>query len=118
VKEDDCRCLAGWIDYRDFAEHVVGVDTQGGRFGDVSILTCRRCGRPWLHYHYEHEGFTASGRWWHGPISPEAITDLTADSALDVFATLPFYFTGGSYHGGVVAKEHGPIGPISRIGPL
>ena len=82
--------LTGWIDYRDFAERVVGVDTQDGRFGEVSILTCRRCGRLRLHYHYEHEGFIASGRWRHGLISPEAAADLAAESTLDVFATLPF----------------------------
>jgi hypothetical protein len=91
----------------------VGVDRRDGRFGDVSLLTCGRCGRLWLHYLYEHEGFTASGRWWHGPISPEAAADLTEDSALDVLATLPFYYTGGGYYDGEVAKGQGPIGQIS-----
>ncbi|HVC80457.1 MAG TPA: hypothetical protein VNL35_08175 [Chloroflexota bacterium] len=104
--------MAGRIDYRDFEEHVIGVDTRDGRFGEVSIHTCRWCGQRWLHYLYEHEGFTASGRWWHGPISIEEAGLVTADAALDVLAVLPFYYVGGSYYGGDVTRGHGPIGPI------
>ncbi len=112
MAEGECQCMAGWVYYRDFEERIVGVDTQEGRFGDVSICTCRHCGQHWLHYHYEHEAFTASGRWWRGPISPEAAAAVTAKSALGTLATLPFYYMGGSYSGGRISKGHGPIGSI------
>jgi hypothetical protein len=109
MPEDGCRCLAGWVHYRDFEERFVGVDRQDGRFGEVTILTCRRCGQHWLRYHYELEAFTASGRWWRGPVSPEQAAAVTAETALATLGTLAFYYVGGSYYDGRVSKSHGPI---------
>lgn len=98
-----------------FDERGVGVDTQQGRFGDVTVLRCRRCGQHWLHYLYEHEAFTGSGRWWHGAISPEVAASVTAEEALATLVALEVSYAGGSYYGGRVWKARGPIGPIYPI---
>jgi hypothetical protein len=112
MADAECRCLAGWTHYSDFDERPVGVDTLEGRFGDVSIHTCRRCGQRWLHYHYEHEAFSGSGRWWRGPVTQDQAGAVTAASALQVLGSLPFYYTGGSSRDGRIDKLHGQIGPI------
>ncbi len=57
-----CSCLDAYgqdlTGYRD-----VGVDETEGKFADVSVRRCDRCGRLWLCYFVEYEAFTASGRW-------------------------------------------------------
>ena len=51
MANDECPCLGGHV-FSTSEQRFVGVDTQEGRFGEVSIWTCRHCGRPWLHYLY------------------------------------------------------------------
>jgi hypothetical protein len=41
-----------------------------GRFAQVSLLVCSRCGQQWLRYSYEVEAFSASGRWYLGLSKP------------------------------------------------
>ena len=107
MAEEECPCLTGPHHYAQFDRRFVGVDVPGGRFGEVEIWTCRRCGRPWLRYFWEAEGFTASGRWGCGPVSPEVAATVSPESALDTLEGLPFYFIGGSYFGDV-GKVRGP----------
>lgn len=103
-----CSCLSGRHRATDFAERFVGTDAASGRFGEVSILTCRRCGRRWLRYAWECEGFTASGRWGVGSVSPDVAASATAGTALATLEALAWYFVGGSYFGSGVHKVRGP----------
>lgn len=84
---------------RSFAQAAVGVDETNGRYGDVTVRTCRACGRRWLHYHVEYEGFTGSGRWYAGVLPDGADASLTAGSAAALLESLPWHVYGGSYWG-------------------
>ncbi len=95
--DDDC-CDA----YpRRFATTAVGLDPTNGRFGEVTVDTCRACGASWLDYHVEYEGFTASGRWYRGRITAEQAATLTPAEAVPLLEALPWWISGGSYLGGV-----------------
>jgi hypothetical protein len=90
----------------DFDSVEIGIDKSNGRFGQVSIKTCRRCTRKWLDYHIEVEAFSESGRWYCGLLSDEAARMLTPEKAIAVLEDLDWYFYGGSYFGRVVHHRH------------
>jgi hypothetical protein len=84
-------------------------DTELGmdeHFGTASLLRCSICGQQWLRYFYEVEAFTASGRWYLGPISAEQVS---ADNAKTTLEGLSWYFFGGSFYGGKSGKTSGKI---------
>jgi len=81
----------------DFDSEFVGVDKTNGRFGQVSIETCKTCGSKWLRYFVEYEAYTASGRWYRGLMSQKLIKSLTPATAVKTIADLPWHFYGGSY---------------------
>jgi len=105
----ECRCQTPPFDYRDYVSAPVGIDKTNGRFGDVSIETCKQCGASWLHYLVEYEAFTKSGRWYRGLMTPEIQRTVTAHNAVDVIARLPWYFYGGSYFDSTGRKGSGPL---------
>jgi hypothetical protein len=76
---------------------VIGVDETNGRYGDVSVRTCGVCGRNWIHYFAEYEGFSRSGRWICGILPDNPLFPLTPQSAIPILNTLPWYIYGGSY---------------------
>lgn len=84
----------------------LGVDSS---LAEVSVLVCRSCGQHWLRYFYEHEAFTASGRWYLGAIAPGQLSTLTAEDARSLLGRLGWYYYGGSYYGGRVGKALGGI---------
>jgi hypothetical protein len=104
-----CDCLSGHTYYADFDSDFLGVDQQQGRFADVEIQRCRRCGRLWLHYHFEDEAFTGSGRWYRGVVSPKVAAAVTADNAASILEGLDWYLAGGSYFDGTVHRRRGKI---------
>jgi hypothetical protein len=104
-----CRCLDGWDRFTDFDERHVGEDPQRGRYAQVTVHRCRRCGRLWLRYHFEFEAYTGSGRWYRGLISPELAGTVTAGNAAAILEGLEWYQCGGSYHGGRVFRGSGPL---------
>ena len=59
-----------------------GYDERGGVFADVAAETCTVCARAWLHYHFEDEGMSRSGRWFRGLV-PTADA-IAAPSAREV----------------------------------
>jgi uncharacterized protein YbaR (Trm112 family) len=79
------------------------------RYGQVTILACPTCGQFWLKYFAENEGFTASGCWYLGAITPEQGSNLTLENAVLTLEKLDWYFVGGSYFGGQVSKGLGKI---------
>ena len=104
----ECRCHTPPFDDRDYVSAPIGIDTTNGRFGDVSIETCKHCGARWLHYLVEYEAFTKSGRWYRGLMTPELQRTVTAQNAVAVIESLPWYFYGGSYFESTGRKGSGP----------
>jgi hypothetical protein len=100
-----CLCLEtpfeGLSTYRE-----MGMDAQ---WGEATLLYCRRCGRYWLRYFYEHEAFSESGRWYLGVLSPALLAGLRLDKAKETLEELGWYFYGGSYYGGQWGKTSGAI---------
>ena len=101
------------LDYRDYVREELGVDTGRGRFGDVAIERCIRCGRAWLRYHYEMEAFTGSGRWYRGLLTPEQAARATPANALEILAELPWHLYGGSYFGTDGRRSDVPLDPAT-----
>lgn len=105
-----CACLDGEARYDVFEDLPLG---QGEQFSEITLKTCRTCDRRWLHLLLEFEGFSGSGRWYRGLISPDAA--VTAENAPAQLAALPGYFAGGSHFGGRVHRRAGPI-PLELFG--
>jgi hypothetical protein len=107
MSQDACECLA--LGPRAFDEAFVGIDETHGRFGEVSVRTCRACGRRWLHYRVEYEAFTGSGRWYAGLLPEGADAGLTPDAAVPLLERLPWHVYGGSYWGTSGRRGTGPL---------
>jgi hypothetical protein len=100
-----CDCLANPQDHL-VVFRELGMDS---RFAEVSILVCRDCGQHWLRYFYEVEAFTASARWYLGPITAGQSSSLSAEEAKSILEGLSWYYYGGSYFYGRSGKSSGPI---------
>jgi hypothetical protein len=97
----ECRCGSGRLPYlaSDFWARFVGVDKAGGRLADVSVWHCKSCHQAWLHYFYEIEAFTGSGRWYMVALSDEEANSATADNAANLLFGKPWHIRGGSHFG-------------------
>jgi hypothetical protein len=93
----ECRCTSPPFDYRDYETVELGVDMTKNRGGEVSVETCKTCGRKWLRYFVEWEWHSESGRWYRGLVTDEMLESVTPESAAELLAGLPWYFYGGSY---------------------
>lgn len=102
---ESCNCLVAPQDHL-IVSRELGMDN---RFAEVSVLVCRECGRYWLRYFYEVEAFTASARWYLGPITAEQSSALSAEDARSLLEGLNWYYYGGSYFYGRSGKTSGPI---------
>jgi len=92
-----CKCMTPSPPYPEF-EHVwLGKDTTQGRFGRVTIETCKECNRIWLCYEVEYPAFSKSGRWYRGIVSPSVARTATPESAVAILEGLDWYLYGGSY---------------------
>jgi hypothetical protein len=94
----------------------LGLDLRNGRSGEVTVHRCPACGAQWLHYRVEYEAFSGSGRWFCGRLDDGAVGNVTAGNAIGTLAGLEWYWAGGSYFGGEVAKNSGPV-PVDLYGP-
>jgi hypothetical protein len=107
----ECLCLEGSLaEHRDYDLTFVGVDETSGRFADVAVGHCSRCDRYWLHYQWEMEAFSHSGRWYRGLISREQAQTVTPENAALLLQGLEWYFVGGSYYQGKIYRSSGPLG--------
>ena len=105
MSEQACPCYLtpnrNLVTLRDY-----GMDEH---YAEISLLVCPDCDTKWLRYLLEAEGFTASGRWYLGVVSEEAVTRLTAGNASSILEGLDWYFLGGSYYGGRIGRSSGNI---------
>jgi hypothetical protein len=106
---DPCVCEAPSASHEDFHVQYIGVDETDGRYGDVSALTCKRCGQCWLRYFVEYEAFRASGRWARGPIDGEAARSITPEQATEVIAGMEWHLFGGSFFDGRSGRRSGAM---------
>jgi hypothetical protein len=108
--ETSCDCLKGALDTDRYHQRkFLGVDETNGRFGEASIRQCKTCGRLWLHYLVEFEGFPKSGRYFMGLITQEIADALAPDAAVEYLNSLDWHFYGGSYFGGKGKAVHQPV---------
>jgi hypothetical protein len=113
ARDSPCRCMAPPFSAEDYRIAPIGTDQADGRFGDVSIATCKVCGKQWLHYQVEYEAFEKSGRWYRGVIAPEMEQAIRPETALAVLGQMEWYFAGGSYFESSGFKSSGApaVGP-------
>lgn len=111
MSESHCGCMTPPFNYRDFETDHLGTDHAAARCADVSIDSCRRCGQRFLHYHFEFEAFSRSGRWYRGAITPEQAERVTPATALAVLSSLSWYFYGGSYYDTTGRRSEIPLDP-------
>lgn len=104
-----CGCFAGDFAARPPADtrRLDGSDARDGRFADVTVETCRACGRRWLGYAWEVEGISRSGRWYRG--LTRADVEITVENAAATLESLDWYWAGGSYFDGRVHRARGPL---------
>lgn len=95
----DCCCLNPPFSYLDYEVLKLGIDHTNGRYGEVTLETCKHCGTHWLKYHVEYESDSSSGAWFRGQISDLSVAAITPANAITFLEQLPCYFIGGSrYH--------------------
>lgn len=87
----------------------IGVDKTAGRFAEVEVLSCCKCGDLWLRYAVEYEGASRSGRWARGRVEADKATSLSPQGAPAHLESLPDYVFGGSYFGGTASEGSGPM---------
>lgn len=75
----------------------LGTDMTNGRYGEVWLHPCDKCGRHWLFYRVEYESFSESGRWYRALIPPEVAKTVTAETAAAALAASEYRVFGGSY---------------------
>lgn len=75
----------------------IGSDETEGRFGEVRLKQCKRCGRYWLHYFVEYEPLSESGRYFMGEIPVETAETMTPETAIPYLESLDWHLYGGSY---------------------
>lgn len=70
----------------------LGVDVTNGRYGDVSVATCSACGRRWLNYSAEFEGFRASGRLIRGILPSDQAVPFPPEEAIPNFNRMRWFY--------------------------
>ncbi|MDP3676347.1 MAG: hypothetical protein Q8R44_14840 [Novosphingobium sp.] len=111
MTDAECRCMNPPFNHADFKTTRIGVDEAGGRFAEVSIERCRRCGQRWLRYFFEIEGLSRSGRWYRGAISREQAKQATPANGLTTLSGLGWHFYGGSYFDTAGGRSSVPLSP-------
>lgn len=104
-----CECQNPKANYLVFDSEQIGIDDKNGRYGEVSIKTCKKCRSKWLHYFVEYESFSRSGRWFRGEIAKDIVSKITAENAEEYLNKMDSCFAGGSYFESNGFKNNGAI---------
>jgi hypothetical protein len=96
--EKSCSCMAPPFRDDDFALRDLGEDPTNGRYGEVRVETCLKCGRRWLHYAVEYASFSRSGRWFRALVSDAVAAKATPRKAIAIIEASNLRFAGGSYY--------------------
>lgn len=108
LRNKECSCMHPPFHYQNFHSNSIGTDITNGRYGEVTIKKCKKCGKLWLHYLVEYEAFTKSGRWYRGLISESKAKKISPESAVNYLEELDWHFYGGSYFDttGRISNDH------------
>lgn len=106
---NNCQCMTPPFSHTDFDSESIGTDETKGRYGDVSVETCKACGSKWVRYYVAYEGFTASGRWYRGLVIDDMLSSLTPENAVELLESLPWHFAGGSYFDSTGFRSEGAV---------
>lgn len=110
MTDKECSCLERGPRQGDISEETdIGTDYTNGRYASVELNRCRKCGRLWLHYHVEYEGFSKSGRWATCPIDEKSAADMKPDEAAEFIDRQPWYIYGGCYWNHTDKRGAGPL---------
>jgi len=92
-------------------QHCTQIKSLGtdSHYGEVTLDVCSMCHKYWLHYLYENEGISRSGRWYRCMLELVDIHKITTDTALAVLEQSGDTYCGGSYFDGKVGRWHGKI---------
>lgn len=104
-----CRCESADSPTDQFSSVYIGCDETAGRYADVSLLRCEICGRDWLNYSVNYEGFRKSGRWARGLVDLSTGIKLNPAQVVDHLNGLDWYLYGGSYFDGQSGQRRGPM---------
>lgn len=110
LSEPDCSCLSPPFPHDAFRTRSLGVDETAGRFAEVELVECQRCARTFLHYAFEIEGFSQSGRWYRAPV-PLLHPEPSATKAPHILSLAPFHYVGGSYFRSTGSLQKRPFDP-------
>lgn len=104
-----CECENPKANYLTFDSDFIGIDEKNGRYGEVSIKTCKKCGSKWLHYFVEYESFSRSGRWFRCAIDEKTVVKIEVANAENYLKNADLCFAGGSYFESNGFKNMGEI---------
>jgi len=104
-----CICYSPPFWYDDYDSQDIGIDETNNRNGEVSIKTCKKCGRKWLHYLVEYWFYKDTGRWYRGLIAENMEHSITAENAVTILDSLECRFEGGTYFDSDGRKSTGPV---------
>lgn len=79
----DCACLTNGPPPKRCKHEKLG---ETSYYAEISLLTCPDCGRRWLHYFFEHVGFSRATYAYTGLLGDAPIPEV--EKALDVLNTL------------------------------
>lgn len=87
---ENCICLDG--NFTKETMQTVRFVGYEGTCGDVYIYKCTKCKRHWLHYHWTHEAFTASSKWYMGLIDKDKVKTFTPDMTVRYLESIGWYW--------------------------
>jgi hypothetical protein len=94
---DTCICFKIPLYYKDFDIEKFGTDNNYYD-AQITLETCKHCGRKWLNYLVEWEWYTRAGRWYRGIISDGDLKAITPDRVKRYLEQLDWYIRGGSFY--------------------
>lgn len=109
MSDAPCRCHCPPFHFADYITIENGEDKTNGRYGEVTVQTCKLCGTHWLRYFVEYEHRSGSGRWYRGVIEAHLIDKIRPEDAVRHLESLPTYFYGGNYFGSTGREGRGQV---------
>ena len=97
VVTQNCICHQPPHYYGNFLKSFIGTDMTNNRYGEVSIKKCIHCNSNWLHYLYENEFYSNSGRWFTCLIQKNDIAEITPENSIEYINNSEWYIYGGSF---------------------
>ena len=93
-----CICFSPSFYFKDYDSQDIGENYEtNGRSSEASILTCRKCGRKWLHYRVDYWAYKYSARWYRGLIAENTEHSITVENAVTILDSSECRFEGGSH---------------------